>query len=137
MILFLCAAILGNGHAVGTHIPGDRSLLLNIGDVKRQPGDAMTERPFQVLSNGLSSVDGFVVRRQVDRVFGVRRNHSVQLSRIPMSSPIIANPADRSSCIDDSALPSGGGYPSSSLLERFFTFDGMTRLPQTSFTEQS
>ena len=91
MIFPLRTIGLRNIHAVSSHIPGGESLLLDVSDVEHQIGDAMTERDLQILSNGIASVNGSVVRRQVNSVCGVSSNHSVQFSAFQcrtQSSPI-------------------------------------------------
>ena len=54
----------------------------------------------QILANSIPSVDGFVMWGKVSRVLGVRSDDFIQLSGVPLSSPVIACPADCASCRD-------------------------------------
>src|SRR2546428_9290227 len=84
----------GHVHAIGTHVPSDLAVLLDIGDVEREVAHAMAERAPQILSDGITAVDGLVVRRKVHSIWSVCSRYFVQDSSIPVSGPVAAPLAD-------------------------------------------
>lgn len=91
MILSFCAVILRHAHAICPYIPGDIATLLYVGNIEHKIGDAVIARPLQILSYGITSMHRFVVRRKVNSVGSVDRNHIFQLSSIPISCPVITD----------------------------------------------
>src|SRR2546428_13963114 len=89
----------GHVHAIGTHVPSDLAVLLDIGDVEREVAHAMAERAPQILSDGITAVDGLVVRRKVHSIWSVCSRYFVQDSSIPVSGPVVAHLADDDSCV--------------------------------------
>jgi hypothetical protein len=94
VIFFPRAVALRDGHVIRAHIPGDRSVVLDIRDLKRQVRNSMPKRCFQIFANGLASVKSLVVRRKVNCIVRVSRHQAVQFPCIPMPRTFIADSAD-------------------------------------------
>jgi hypothetical protein len=88
VIFLFCSIVQGYIHAVSAHVPGDVAVLLDVRYVEREIAHAVAEGSAQVISDGITAVDGFVMRRKRPEP-----NPLLQLSHFLMSidrDPVIS-----------------------------------------------
>ena len=71
MIFLFRSVVQGHIHPVGAHVPSDVAVLLDVSDVEREVAHAVAERAPQIFSDGITAMDGLVVRRKVNSIRSV------------------------------------------------------------------
>ena len=77
MIFLVRPVVQGHVHATGAHVPSDVAVLLDLGDVEREVAHAVAERAPQIFSDGITAVDGLVVRWKVHGIQSVSSRYFV------------------------------------------------------------